>query len=702
MSPNKGGRPRNQWTSCRQRRLIRLYSLTTLDINEIQCVLKAHQFNPSSSDIQKKLRDLLPGDYAKNWRSFRPAKGQPMSRRLDAIRTKRYREQNTPDKRRTSGPEGRNLNSCHVSPSLEIFEGPSTAFRNYLGPNDAIISYQHSTNTEGGLESQIVEPSRLLLDGSSICSNKAAASQPRPSYEPAEQTFLNPVSSNKTRILVVPVARPRDSLPSIRSLQERLKRTGSIIQSIHSVLRFSSTESWRSSISTRSSIISFESLLQTQKAVNSCMSGPSPSSPAAENVTPTSSSTEKTTKQKNRKQQRRKRPAAIKSEYGRAHLSEHEEKVWNDLIKGDAPLGPFDARPEFREMSLKGRPCCGSTLSLQVDAVGGFCPQCGIRQSHRHAISNFKLFSHSINEKDYFNNGMLHFAAACPHWTADEFIIWIREGADIKSVNTSGATFLHILTENLVSEHLPEFLKLVLFIHNLDKLFPHYFDGIKFDLSCRDYHGQTVLHMLFHNPDFLQSIRPEGRSDFEQLVEIMAPDVGVIDNLGRTLGHMLGDRINQASTKLILSTRQETDFITHLKSSPFRKRTWLGWLEATDRVTWVDTNGDTALIALLKTWTGNFDADPRPSWSYKDAASLSFIVKEVVKSGAVVHMRDRAGDTALAIAARRGLRSAVTALLDGGACVNSQNYIGVSIIEGACREIRRAITATMTVSMQGY
>ena len=92
MSPaGPGGRPRNAWNPSRQRKLVRLYTLTLLTKEEIQKVLEAPDFNPrsihlnigmtlsfvtiqttSSSDIQK-TESLFPSDYAKDHRKYRPS-----------------------------------------------------------------------------------------------------------------------------------------------------------------------------------------------------------------------------------------------------------------------------------------------------------------------------------------------------------------------------------------------------------------------------------------------------------------------------------------------------------------------------------------------------------------------------------------------------------------------------------------------------
>ena len=47
MAPVRpGGRPRNAWNPSRRRKLIRLYTLTTLNKKEIQAVLAEDGFNP--------------------------------------------------------------------------------------------------------------------------------------------------------------------------------------------------------------------------------------------------------------------------------------------------------------------------------------------------------------------------------------------------------------------------------------------------------------------------------------------------------------------------------------------------------------------------------------------------------------------------------------------------------------------------------
>jgi len=58
--------------------------------------------------------------------------------------------------------------------------------------------------------------------------------------------------------------------------------------------------------------------------------------------------------------------------------------------------------------------------------------------------------------------------------------------------------------------------------------------------------------------------------------------------------------------------------------------------------------------------------------------------------GAQIHMRDRNGDTALAIAAVRGFRPAATTLLAAGANVHSRDFSGLGILGQTFKVLNRA------------
>jgi ankyrin repeat protein len=86
-------------------------------------------------------------------------------------------------------------------------------------------------------------------------------------------------------------------------------------------------------------------------------------------------------------------------------------------------------------------------------------------------------------------------------------------------------------------------------------------------------------------------------------------------------------------------------------------------------VAWINAAGDTPLLSLLKNWNDFNDS------SLRDA------VNQMLISGAVIEMRDRNGDTALAVAARRGFRSTVDLLLEAGANFHARNYQRVGILK---------------------
>lgn len=175
--------------------------------------------------------------------------------------------------------------------------------------------------------------------------------------------------------------------------------------------------------------------------------------------------------------------------------------------------------------------------------------------------------------------------------------------------------------------------------------------------------------MLFDNPyRLLDSFTRPDQDALLGILDIMVlEDKNQMDNLGRIIGGLT--RLDETGNRLPSQgfSRPVIDFIGEMSKLLSDKT-----MAASLNHSWIDYNGDTALIALMKTWNSEMDETQLPD-----------IIGKMVHSGSIVHMRDRMGDTALAIAARRGLRPAVTALLDLGACVNCKNYLGVSILRGA-------------------
>jgi ankyrin repeat protein len=98
-----------------------------------------------------------------------------------------------------------------------------------------------------------------------------------------------------------------------------------------------------------------------------------------------------------------------------------------------------------------------------------------------------------------------------------------------------------------------------------------------------------------------------------------------------------------------------------------------------DLVKEVDVNGDSALIYTAKAWR-----------EQHNERQLAHIISSLISTGAEIPMRDRWGDTALAIAARRGLGPAVKTLLGCGANPNMRNCQGRGILKQARECLKRA------------
>jgi hypothetical protein len=151
-----------------------------------------------------------------------------------------------------------------------------------------------------------------------------------------------------------------------------------------------------------------------------------------------------------------------------------------------------------------------------------------------------------------------------------------------------------------------------------------------------------------------------------------------MDNFGFSIrSHVLKKKTTHLRIEAFLATFQTpekdvVDFRSLLAEASDKWQTCVEGILARGQASRIDNNGDTALIALVKRW--NYDHDER---------LLADAIQHMVSQGAEVHMRDRVGDTALAIAMRRGLRPAVTTLVTLGASLYSRNYQKIGILSQA-------------------
>jgi len=285
-----------------------------------------------------------------------------------------------------------------------------------------------------------------------------------------------------------------------------------------------------------------------------------------------------------------------------------------------------------------------------------------------------------INKRDFFDQTPLHFAAAIQRPNLDVIMRLIQFGADVESTNSRGQTFLHVLFLHKRLDELSEHLDLL-----------RYLAEHRFPFSRRDYHGCTPLHVL---------LRPEYHVDentvqvLEEIMNITKPDVDALDSFGISIRHYIEEktqpqfglsRIQCLFFGYQTSPNHELKFSSMFsKMSRGRKkwvdlRKWVDWIGLNDRSTWIDVDGETALTALLKYWRHE-----------DDELVLSGIVKDLVGIGMEIRLRNREGNTALAIAAIRGFRPVVTALLEFGASIQCRNYRGESILEQVGKELREA------------
>ncbi|KAF8856405.1 hypothetical protein BDZ45DRAFT_727467 [Acephala macrosclerotiorum] len=619
MNHNKGGRPRNAWTSSRRRKLVRLYTLTTLNINEIVRVLEAHEFNPSSRDVQKNLRELFSADYTKNYKTFRPPKERSESFRLQRLRAKpNPAQQISPSLGLQSGRNSPPAKATYPR-YLQAFEGPSSAFRGVSIPNHISAPHTLISGIGSEPESQIVVPSRLLLDGSSI----PAQSTPLPhtigtsSVVPILPEHQPPTSVCQGKAASVTRLSLHQSVISIKSLSQRLKRSSSILQHVHSVLDFSLASSLRSSVSSGSGSLWRKASSRTSK-----------------------------------------------------FLSANAEKVWHELIAETSHNKSFSGRPQYDGMGFNRRPCC-SYDQLKPTTVEFRCFTCGRFTSHclvyhgQNAIQS--------NALDYFGNTLLHFAAASPSPKYEFFVDLINAGTDVRSVNTLGETFLHTLFAFIKLGELPVWIDLLRYLGRLD-----------FPFSTRDHYGRTVLHTLV-DKQATRKLAPETLEALIEAVKAMKPNLDAIDNLGATIMDYLyasnaGElRQSQPLDLRDSSSTVDTTFVSSLQKHRHDFAGWLNWITETDKYSWIDSTGDTPLLAVMKV----VSVDEEESFLVETIAKIS-------SAGTSIHMRDRNGETALAIATRRGLRPAVTTLVRLGVSVHCRDVSRMSILQRARRHLRNA------------
>jgi ankyrin repeat protein len=512
------------------------------------------------------------------------------------------------------------------------------AFRDYT----KLSSYDVPTSLSRDLaNSEPVYSSLLLLDGSSLPATSDSLEEiiakefsgdhhtGDSPFDFRDEVFWSTAKSpTGTRTRDHEISSKRTS-SIIRRIGKQLghKYSAAYLKHVKSVLRYSSSNSWRSSLGSLSSRAStFMSRTAAHDTSNTV---------AIENTV-------------------------------------EEQNIWDELIDEGRLEPQILLRPEYLSVLLFNRLCCSRLLSASaVCAICGFTPQ------HRQAMESASISLRDTGVPpfktwvDVYENTPLHCAAASVGH--DDF--WkirniIRQGVDVHRCNTFGETFLHILCRKgpKTRKDTDEFLLLL-----MDLL------KVGFHFHRRDYYGRTILHILFQHSES----HVYDDLVLQQILSIIKPHLNMQDNSGSSLkDHLAGTCGMHMKDKwlkpaaLLAPLHSSSVNSTHFHRTEYRLQTetdvenFLKQSGLSHVAAWVDAAGDTPLLSLLKNWRN--DSKDSKLW---DA------VNQLLISGTVVEMRDRNGDTALAIAARRGFRSTVLLLLEAGANVHARNYQRIGILK---------------------
>jgi hypothetical protein len=308
----------------------------------------------------------------------------------------------------------------------------------------------------------------------------------------------------------------------------------------------------------------------------------------------------------------------------------------------------------------------------------GRCVVCGMQPIHQHIRMlrglniPWSMLSKHVQERDYFDNGLLHFAARSKYETPDILLRMIDMGADIHSINTCGATFLHVLFKYLQPDRILNFLPLWRRLADMN-----------FAFLSRDHWGRQPVHVLLKEGHYFGL---DSLDKLEEAFTVMKLDVDALDVYGCrarkliscSFGRMKTEtRASEFLSKFSVSGNSTIKFAAVLSEMNCDWTAWMGWVSIESRWAWIDSNGETALIALLKHWDHDQDELLSPN-----------IIKKMVGLGSQIEMRDRNGDTALAVATKRGLCLAVKSLIELQASIHTIN--GIGILRSARKEMRLA------------
>ena len=533
--------------------------------------------------------------------------------------------------------------SCNISLQHDPLSASSAGNHRARQPSTRLDNIPR-TETEG---ERAAEPYKLISNRKQYFSYRHNSATTRDSAQ--EQSTLDPNFQNKKRNTT--------SLMTLDSLKRRLSNMSSAsVQHIYSVLRLSSSDSYRSSTSWRSSWISLASLSRSIKSDQG--------SPAQK---------------------------------GTSILSKKEQEFWTEIIDESQVMPSFDRRPAYAFVAPSRRSCCD--LGRPRDPS---CTECGFSGWHVLAsMGRLDCGKWDKNKRDKFDNTLLHYAAASGHASRELVCSLVSRGFDICAKNIAGQNFLHTMDTGQLDGQVG--------IYGLSKYVSllQYLKDVNFPFSDRDCHGRTILHVflnenkLFKHATDWHQITIKIVEAISTIFSILQPNLDLSDNQGYVLEDLLanwcdqmpaGEMWSRGGLRLQSLIRSNSvlygkplnikiSFRQDLSLATWKFEAWLERLKETSLISWVDIHGDTPLTAVIKKWKDK-----------NEELKLRDIVSQLIESGTEVNMRDRNGNTALAIAVIRGSRPCVGILLNAGALPNSRDYRGIGIIATATARMQRAKT----------
>jgi ankyrin repeat protein len=334
--------------------------------------------------------------------------------------------------------------------------------------------------------------------------------------------------------------------------------------------------------------------------------------------------------------------------------------------------------PHLESVSLYDRPCC-----LFVDPCAHperSCEVCDYSESHHLArtCGAEDLDRIDASVQDLFGNLPLHHAAAVGNIECVRHLVSTARRDMTQGLNhrnSSGETFLHVYRLRKPDDF-PEYLAIAR-------------QAIKQGLRTliRDYQGksmkQRMIEMLNHCKigqiqlrealELFDSLDTSQGTISDVLVLVEGSNIPItwlMPNMDEDLEEDEGEGFHLCLVKINSSELDQKQLQPTIKfhspdpsSSLARLRPpRIAKLSILER----DSNDDTNLISVLKKW-------PK-------ASLVSGSLKQLIEHSDI-HMRDCHGYTAIAIAARRGLRDAVSLLLERGANPNIRSVQKKSLLD---------------------